>query len=126
MGDGLAVGKQDERRAAVLQRVEAERPGHNFVGPEHLMLGVLAEGTGAGPGILTRLGVDLVAFRLALAAAAVPASDGETTPFGKLSVETRQVLSNAHEEALRLHHQYIGQEHFLLASQRTGGPWRSG
>lgn len=117
-----AIGLTPRSRDALkLATKEMKRLGHHVVGPEHLTLGVLAEGTGLGAGILTRLGVDLPAFRAAVEKAAVAASDGESTPFGKLSPETRQVLSTAQDEARRLNHPYIGQEHILLALLKQQG-----
>lgn len=86
------------------------------------MLGVLTEGKGLGAGILTRLDVDLAAFRKAVESAAVPGSGGEATRFGTLSPETKQVLSSAQDEARRLNHPYIGQEHILLALLKHEGP----
>ena len=118
-----AIGLTPRARDALrLATKEMERLGHPVVGPEHIMLGVLAEGTGLGAGILTRLGVDLTAFRAAVESAAVPGSGGESTSFGMLSPETKQLLSSAQDEARRLNHPYIGQEHILLALLKQAGP----
>lgn len=108
--------------ALKLAKKEMERLGHQTIGPEHVMLGVMAEGTGLGSGILTRLDVDPGAFRKAVENAVVPGSEGESTRFGRLSPEAKQVLSSAQDEARRLNHPYIGQEHFLLALLKHEGP----
>ncbi len=105
---------------------EAERLGQLAVGPEHILLGLLREGTGLASGVLTQLGVGLPELRAATENAIVP---GEPAPAegrqpdwaARLTTDAREALVSAQGEAERLRHNYIGQEHVLLALLRQGG-----
>jgi ATP-dependent Clp protease ATP-binding subunit ClpA len=68
-GGGKVFGRFTERahRVMDLARVEAERAGHRYLGPEHVLLGLLAEGQSRAAGMLRAYGVDLAAARAALA-----------------------------------------------------------
>jgi ATP-dependent Clp protease ATP-binding subunit ClpA len=100
-------------RALALARSEAERRRHNFIGSEHLLLGLLVEGTGLATTLLVNLGLDVGQSRVTLEAhldtlPAVAAGRSGLTPRAK------QVIELAVQEARKLNHHYVGQEHLLL------------
>ena len=109
----------DRARAALDQaRHEAAALGHNYLGTEHLLLG-LAQGDGLAARALARLGVDAAEVRdqvvesIGRGIEARP-GDGPYTP------RTKKVLELAVREAARLHCDYVGTEHLLLALVREG------
>jgi len=99
-------------------RQEAQRMGHQYIGTEHLLLGLVREGTGAAATVLQRLGVDSKRARLEVEK--IVKSDTDVIPIGKqpLAPRARKALEYAFEEAKRLGHQYIGTEHLLLGLLR--------
>jgi ATP-dependent Clp protease ATP-binding subunit ClpA len=103
-----------------LARVEADRLGHNFVGTEHLLLGILKLGAGRALEALHRLNVDLEAMRLKIENAVAP-GPGLRTP-GNIPHTPRsiKVLKFAKEEAIGFGHTYVGTEHILLGCLRDG------
>jgi ATP-dependent Clp protease ATP-binding subunit ClpA len=105
------------RQAVVFAQEEARRLQHNYVGTEHLLLGLLAEREGLAARVLDALGVRLDETRADVEAAvgrgsAVPAGQTPFTPRAK------KTLERALREALSLKHQYIGTEHILLGLAR--------
>jgi ATP-dependent Clp protease ATP-binding subunit ClpC len=110
------------RRALTFALQEALRFHHAAVEPEHLLLGLLREGTGVATVVLQNLGVDLVELRRAVEASLTP---GEQPVRGSvpLSSRTNEVIKLAVEEAKHLKCHYLGQEHLLLGLLRkVGGP----
>ena len=113
----LLVRYTSRARASVaLAREEALEMGHNYVGTEHLLLGVLVDPAAISVRVLTELGIRVDRLRQAVIEAAVPrppndavASDLPFTP------RARRVLDLTRGESLRLGHNYIGTEHLLLA-----------
>ena len=113
----LFVGYTGRARASVARaREEALEMGHNYVGTEHLLLGVLVDPAAISVRVLTELGIRVDRLRQAVIEAAVPrppndavASDLPFTP------RARRVLDLTRGESLRLGHNYIGTEHLLLA-----------
>jgi ATP-dependent Clp protease ATP-binding subunit ClpC len=100
------------RRAVVLAQEEARELGHSYIGTEHLLLGVLRDGSSVAASALTSLGITLEAAREAVAAT-VGRGQGQAghipfTPPAKRSLEL------ALREALQLGCDYIGTEHILL------------
>jgi ATP-dependent Clp protease ATP-binding subunit ClpC len=105
------------RRVVIFGQEEARGLRHNYIGTEHLLLGVLREGEGVGARVLASLGVTLDAVRAEVVsnvgqgdAAAV-----ETIPF---TPRAKRVLELSLREALSLGHDYIGTEHLLLGLVR--------
>jgi ATP-dependent Clp protease ATP-binding subunit ClpC len=100
------------RRAVVLAQDEARELGHSYIGTEHLLLGMLRDGSGVAASALTSLGITLESAREAVAATAGrgPGQAGHVpfTPPAKRSLEL------ALREALQLGCDYIGTEHILL------------
>ena len=107
------------RRAVVLAQEESRRLDHNYIGTEHLLLGVLAEDESVGARVLTGLGVSLDAAR---AEVEEIIGRGDTPAAGHVPFTPRakKVLEMALREALTLGHNYIGTEHILLGLIREG------
>jgi len=115
-------GRFTERaqRVIVLAQEEARRLNHDFVGTEHLLLGLIREGQGIAAKALISLGVDLDRVRQEVEKM-IPR--GEGTPQGEIGFTPRAkkvVLELAAEEARMLGHNYIGTEHILLGLLREG------
>ena len=106
-------------KALVLAEEEARRLGHNFVGIEQLLLGLIREGTGVAAKVLKSLGVTLINARIE-----VETSIGRGSGFVAVEIlftaEAKQVLGLSSEEASQLGHDDIGTEHLLLALIREG------
>jgi ATP-dependent Clp protease ATP-binding subunit ClpC len=107
------------RKVLTLSQEEAQRFNHNYIGTEHILLGLLKEGDGVAVKVLTGLGVDLEKIRQAVEASI---GRGEKTVSGEIGLTPRakRVIELAVDEARRLHHNYIGTEHLLLGLLREG------
>jgi ATP-dependent Clp protease ATP-binding subunit ClpA len=101
------------RHVVVLAQEEARRLNHNYIGTEHLLLGLLGEPTGVAYGILGSFGMSLEGARQELSEIVGP---GKQEPRGHIPFTPRakKVLELSLREALQLHHNYIGTEHILL------------
>lgn len=108
------------RRVLFLAHQEAQRLGHDHVGTDHLLLGVLREGSGAVARLLAGLGVDAGALRRAAESKAGAALD--TPPWRQLPLtpSARRALERALAEADRLHRRAAGPEHLLLGLLHEG------
>ncbi len=108
------------RKVIILAREEAIRLGHNFVGTEHLLLGLIREGDGLAVAILKKLTVNISAVKSEVEK--IVASGGEFTPAGEIpfTPQAKKVLEYAISEARALGHNYIGTEHLLLGLIREG------
>ncbi len=113
--------KFTERARKVLQlaQEEAQRFNHNYIGTEHLLLGLVREGEGVAAKVLANLGVDLNKVRSAVE---FIIGRGERTITGDIGLTPRakKVIELSVEEARRLNHNYIGTEHLLLGLVREG------
>jgi len=108
------------RRVLVYAQDEARLMGHNFLGTEHLLLGMVKEGEGVAAVALRELGVGTDALRRQInqVVPAQPAlAAGVNPPF---TPRAKHVLELALKEALQLGHNYIGTEHLLLGLLREG------
>jgi ATP-dependent Clp protease ATP-binding subunit ClpA len=107
------------RRSIVLAQEEARNLQHNYIGTEHILLGLLHEGQGVGARALAQSGVTLDAVRQEVTAMI---GLGQNAPSGHIPFTPRakKVLELALREALALHHNYIGTEHILLGLIREG------
>jgi ATP-dependent Clp protease ATP-binding subunit ClpA len=107
------------RRAIVLAQEEARLLNHDYVGTEHLLLGLAHEGQGVAARALESLGISLEAVRAQVEAVL---GRGERAPSGHLPFTPRakKVLELTLREALELRHDYIGTEHILLGLIREG------
>jgi ATP-dependent Clp protease ATP-binding subunit ClpC len=103
----------------MLAQEEARRLGHNFVGTEQILLGLIGEGTGIGPKILKSMGVNLKDARVE-----VEKIIGRGSGFVAVEIpftpRAKRILELSLEEARQLGHNYIGTEHLLLGLIREG------
>lgn len=101
------------RQVVLLAQEEARLLRHDHVGPEHLLLGLLREGTGVAAMTLREREVDLDALRERVEAIT---GRGESGPEGEISFtpSAKKTMELSFREALRLGHDYIGTEHLLL------------
>lgn len=109
---------QRARRVLSLAQEEAERLNHNFIGSEHVLIGLLREEGGVAGRVLRELGLDAV--RVQAMVERLSGGPGTRTPFTKieLSPSTKRVLELAVEEARRMGQHYISTEHLLLGLAR--------
>jgi ATP-dependent Clp protease ATP-binding subunit ClpC len=107
------------RHVVVLAQEEARRLRHNYIGTEHILLGLLGEPDGAAGRVLAGIGMSLESTRREVTAIV---SAGTTAPSGHIPFTPRakKTLELALREALSLHHNYIGTEHILLGVIREG------
>ncbi|MCK5241556.1 ATP-dependent Clp protease ATP-binding subunit [bacterium] len=103
-----------------LAREEAARLGHDYIGTEHLLLGLIKEGGGVATAVLENIGIDLERIKLEIEKAIN--MGGGTMTLGEVPFTPRakKVLELALEEAQALGHNYIGTEHILLGLIREG------
>jgi ATP-dependent Clp protease ATP-binding subunit ClpC len=108
------------RKVIILAREEAIRLGHNFVGTEHLLLGLIREGDGLAVAILKKLNVNISAVKAEIEK--IVSAGSEFSPAGEIpfTPQAKKVLEYAISEARSLGHNYIGTEHLLLGLIREG------
>jgi ATP-dependent Clp protease ATP-binding subunit ClpA len=107
------------RRVVVLAQEEARLLNHNYIGTEHILLGLIHEGQGVAAMALESLGFSLQAVR---AQVEEIIGQGQSAPVGHIPFTPRakKVLELSLREALQLGHNYIGTEHILLGLIREG------
>jgi ATP-dependent Clp protease ATP-binding subunit ClpC len=107
------------RRVVVLAQEEARMLNHNYIGTEHILLGLIHEGEGVAAKGLESLGISLEAVR---AQVEEIIGQGQQAPSGHIPFTPRakKVLELSLREALQLGHNYIGTEHILLGLIREG------
>jgi len=108
------------QQVLTLARKEAERFNHNYVGTEHLLLGLIKLGQGVAVNVLQRMGLDLKTVRMEVEKHV--GSHPETNMIGTIPYTPRvkKVLALAAREAKALNHSYVGTEHILLGLLREG------
>ena len=96
-----------------IARREAARFHHNYIGAEHVLLGLLKLGQGVAISVMENAGIDIAALTLKVEQSILP---GSSTPEGSLpyTPRVRKILVQAGEEAQLLKHTYVGTEHLLL------------
>jgi len=107
------------RRVVVLAQDEARRLDHNYIGTEHLLLGLLHEGQGVAAQALDGLGVDLAEVRRRVEEI-IGHGQGAQSGHIPFTPRAKKVLELSLREALDLGHDYIGTEHILLGIVREG------
>src|SRR6202790_377626 len=121
MNDRDRFDKFTERARKVLSlaQEEAQRFQHNYIGTEHLLLGLVREGEGVAAKVLSNLGVELNKVRSAVE---FIIGRGDRIVLGEIGLTPRakKVIELAVDEARRLNHHYIGTEHLLLGLVREG------
>ena len=115
------------RKVMQLANQEAQRFNHEYVGTEHVLLGLIKEGSGVAANVLKNLDVDLRKIRNEVEKIVQAGPDMVT--MGKLpqTPRAKKVIEYAIEEARNLNHNYVGTEHLLLGLvARAGGGGRPG
>jgi ATP-dependent Clp protease ATP-binding subunit ClpA len=107
------------RELLSLAQEEAQRLNHNYIGTEHILLGLVREHDGVAAVVLARLGVDLESAR-AEVERIIGQSDRSMLGNIGLTPHAKKVVELAADEAHRLNHRYIGTEHLLLGLVREG------
>ena len=108
------------QQVLALARKEADRFNHNYVGTEHLLLGLIKLGQGVAINVLAKMGLDLETVRMEVEKQV--GSGPETKMVGNIPYTPRvkKVLALAGKEAKALGHSYVGTEHILLGLLREG------
>src|SRR5213595_1533484 len=106
------------RKVMALANQEAQRFNHEYIGTEHILLGLVKEGSGVGANVLKNLDIDLRKVRLEVEKLVKSGPDMVT--MGKLpqTPRAKKVIEYAIEEARNLNHNYVGTEHLLLGLLR--------
>ncbi|MGI5835337.1 MAG: ATP-dependent Clp protease ATP-binding subunit [Chloroflexota bacterium] len=119
MSDRFDKFTERARKVLTLAQEEAQRFNHNYIGTEHLLLGLVREGDGVAAKVLANLGVELNKVRSAVE---FIIGRGDRTVTGDIGLTPRakKVIELAVDEARRLNHHYIGTEHLLLGLVREG------
>ncbi len=109
------------RKVMQLANQEAQRFNHEYIGTEHILLGLVKEGTGLGAIVLEKLNVDLRRIRLEIERIVQFGPDMVT--MGKLpqTPRAKKVIEYSIEEVRNLNHNYVGTEHLLLGLFREDG-----
>ncbi len=118
MADKMERFTQRARRVLSLAHEEAERLHHNYIGTEHLLMGLMREEGGVAGRVLRELGLET--DRVKEMVERLTGVGRHTSGRIELAPATEQVLQVAIEEARRMGHHYIGTEHLLLAMVRQG------
>lgn len=107
------------RRVLSLSQEEAKGFNHNYIGPEHLLLGLIREGDGVAARALSNLGVELTTIRTSVE---FIIGRGQYIVEGEIGLTppAKKVIELAVDEARRLGHHYIGTEHLFLGMVREG------
>src|SRR5438309_6828034 len=106
------------RQVMALANQEAQRFNHEYIGTEHILVGLIKEGTGTAARVLIDMGVDLRHARIEVEK--LVKSGPDMVKMGKLpqTPRAKQVIGFAMEEARSLKHDYVGTEHLLLGLLR--------
>jgi ATP-dependent Clp protease ATP-binding subunit ClpC len=106
------------RKVMALANQEAQRLNHEYIGTEHILLGLVKEGSGVGANVLRNLDVDLRKVRLEVEK--LVRAGPEMVTMGRLpqTPRAKKVIEYAIEEARNLNHNYVGTEHLLLGLLR--------
>ena len=107
------------RHVVVLAQEEARRLHHNYIGTEHVLLGLLGEPEGVAARVLEGFGMSLDGTREEVEAI-IGIGKGQQTGHIPFTPRAKKTLEYALREALQLHHNYIGTEHILLGVIREG------
>jgi ATP-dependent Clp protease ATP-binding subunit ClpC len=108
------------RKVMQLANQEAQRFNHEYIGTEHILLGLVKEGSGVAANVLKNLDIDLRKIRLEVERIVQHGPGGEQVVMGKLphTPRAKKVIEYSIEEARNLNHNYVGTEHLLLGLLR--------
>src|SRR5689334_15847745 len=118
-GDKFDKFTERARKVLTLANEEAQRFNHNYIGTEHILLGLVREGDGVAARVLANLGIELHKVRSAVE---FIIGRGDHLVMGEIGLTPRakKVIELAVDEARRLNHHYIGTEHLLIGLVREG------
>ena len=108
------------QQVLALSRKEADRFNHNFVGTEHLLLGIISLGQGTAVNVLARMALDLQVVRAEVEKQVGIGPDQKVVGSIPYTPRVKKVLALAAKEAKALNHTYVGTEHILLGLLREG------
>lgn len=108
------------QQVLALARKEADRFNHNFVGTEHLLLGLIKLGQGVAVNVLQKMGLDLETVRMEVEKQVGTGPDQKMIGNIPYTPRVKKVLALAQKEAKALNHTYVGTEHILLGLLREG------
>ncbi|MEW6534015.1 MAG: ATP-dependent Clp protease ATP-binding subunit [Candidatus Auribacterota bacterium] len=108
------------KQVIILARKEADRFNHNYIGTEHLLLGLIKLGQGVAVDVLRSMGVDFETIRMEVEKAVGTGPENKAVGDVPLTLRAKKVIELAVEEAKNLNHTYIGTEHLLLGLLQEG------
>ena len=108
------------QQVLALARKEADRFHHNYVGTEHILLGLIKLGQGVAVSVLQKMGLDLETVRSAVEKQVGSGPEGKESGSIPYTPRVKKVLALAGKEAKALNHSYVGTEHILLGLLREG------
>ncbi len=108
------------RKVIILAKEEARRFNHDYIGTEHILLGLIREGEGVASTVLQKLGLSLENIRLEVEKLVQPGPTTQIIGDIPFTPRSKKALELAAEEARSLGHNYIGTEHLLLGLIREG------
>ncbi|OGX40143.1 MAG: hypothetical protein A2984_03500 [Omnitrophica WOR_2 bacterium RIFCSPLOWO2_01_FULL_41_12] len=108
------------RKVIILAKEEARRFNHDYIGTEHILLGLVREGEGVAAAVLQKMGVSLENIRLEIEKLVQPGPTTQIIGDIPFTPRAKKALELAAEEARSLGHNYIGTEHLLLGLIREG------
>ena len=108
------------RKVIILAKEEARRFNHDYIGTEHILLGLIREGEGVAAAVLQKMGVSLENIRLEIEKLVQPGPTTQIIGDIPFTPRSKKALELAAEEARSLGHNYIGTEHLLLGLIREG------
>ncbi|MDD4953973.1 MAG: ATP-dependent Clp protease ATP-binding subunit, partial [Candidatus Omnitrophica bacterium] len=108
------------RKVIILAKEEARRFNHDYIGTEHILLGLIREGEGVAAAVLQKMGVSLENIRLEIEKLVQPGPTTQIIGDIPFTPRAKKALELAAEEARSLGHNYIGTEHLLLGLIREG------
>ncbi|MBI3601931.1 MAG: ATP-dependent Clp protease ATP-binding subunit [Candidatus Omnitrophica bacterium] len=108
------------RKVIVYAKEEARRFNHDYIGTEHLLLGLIREGEGVAAAVLQKLGLDLETIRLEVEKLVQPGPATQVVGDIPFTPRSKKALELSAEEARALGHNYIGTEHLLLGLVKEG------
>jgi ATP-dependent Clp protease ATP-binding subunit ClpC len=108
------------RKVIILAKEEARRFNHDYIGTEHILLGLIREGEGVAATVLQKMGVSLETIRLEIEKLVQPGPSTQIIGDIPFTPRSKKALELSAEEAHALGHNYIGTEHLLLGLIREG------
>ncbi|MBM3251528.1 MAG: ATP-dependent Clp protease ATP-binding subunit [Candidatus Omnitrophica bacterium] len=108
------------RKVIILAKEEARRFNHDYIGTEHLLLGLVREGEGVAAAVLQKMGISLENIRIEIEKLVQPGPTTQVLGDIPFTPRAKKVLELSAEEARSLGHNYIGTEHLLLGLIKEG------